>query len=70
MADYPEFTPPKGVELEGDSGEALVEWQRKPDGTYCFTSLDGAPLGSGEKESESSEESDYGADLEALAEEA
>ncbi len=44
-ANYPEFTPPAGTIPENQTeGEATVKWQKKPDGSYCFTEFEGEPL--------------------------
>lgn len=64
---YPEFAAPEGLKLEGESGEAMVNWKRKPDGNICITSIDGVPLGSEEAAATQSE--DYGTGLNSLAEE-
>lgn len=64
---YPEFTSPDGLKLEGESGEAMVNWKRKPDGNICITSIDGVPLGS--EEAAPAETEDYGAGLNSMAEE-
>jgi len=62
--NYPEFAPPEDLTLEGDSGEAMVNWKRKPDGQICITMFDGVPLGSDASETESPSYSD---DLKNLA---
>ena len=48
--EEPCFTPPEGLKLDGDSGEALVKWEMKDDKVY-ITAFDGVPLGDQSKES-------------------
>lgn len=43
------FVPPDELELQGDSGEALVKWKRK-DGRICIVSMDGVTIGDQEAE--------------------
>jgi hypothetical protein len=72
---YPEFQAPAGLQLEGESGEAMVNWKRKADGRICIVALDGVQLGEGEKEEmeeekeevEADPEMDYGAKLDEMA---
>jgi hypothetical protein len=54
-----EFTPPKDLEdsLDGESGDALVHWRRKPNGNVCITSMEGVPLG-GEGANDDQDEDD------------
>lgn len=40
-----EFTLPEGVALDGDSGEAVIEWERTPDGTIRILAIDGNRVG-------------------------
>lgn len=49
---YPEIMLPPSVKLEGNSGEAMVNWKRKPDGTVCLTAFEGTPLGKAEEATE------------------
>ena len=48
---YPEFQPPEGWQGEGEEGEALVKWRRKPDGNICITEFDGVALATGDETS-------------------
>lgn len=65
---YPEFAPPEGLALEGDSGEAMVNWKRKPDGNICITTIDGVPLGSETTGAETETQPEgYASDLQNLA---
>lgn len=50
-----EFKPPAGAKLEGDSGEAEVSWERKPNGMVCLTEFAGAPMPGYEGQEESPE---------------
>lgn len=59
------FTPPKDLELDGDSGEALVKWKRGADGKVTIVSMNGVSLDGSEDEGTSEtaaadEESDSG----------
>lgn len=56
------FTPPPSLELEGDSGEAMVKWRRAGD-KIEITSVNGVSL-SGEKESTSDDSNDVADDSE------
>lgn len=59
-----EFTPPEGtVDPEAPEGEAMVRWQKKPDGRYCIVEFEGEAMpGYGkENNSEGSKESEEGA---------
>lgn len=38
------FDPPEGLELKGDSGEAMVKWRKNPEGKVCITSFNGVSL--------------------------
>jgi len=38
-----EFTPPDGLELDGESGESLVTWKKEGD-KVCIVSMDGVSL--------------------------
>lgn len=49
-SEFPEFTPPEGLNLNGDEGEATVKWQRKEDGQICITEFDGVALAAGDQE--------------------
>ena len=40
-----EFTPPKELRLEGDSGTAMVDWRITPRGTVQIIGFDGITLG-------------------------
>jgi hypothetical protein len=40
-----EFTPPKELRLEGDSGTAMVDWRTTPRGTIEIIGFDGITLG-------------------------
>ena len=40
-----EFTPPKELRLEGDSGTAMVDWRITPRGTVEIIGFDGITLG-------------------------
>jgi hypothetical protein len=40
-----EFAPPQKLKLEGDSGEAMVQWRRRPNGKVAIVSIDGVSLG-------------------------
>lgn len=40
-----EFTPPKELKLEGDSGTAMVDWRITPRGTVEIIGFDGITLG-------------------------
>ena len=51
------FTPPKDLELDGDSGEALVKWKRGADGKVSIISMNGGALGGADTEPD--EEDDY-----------
>lgn len=42
------FTPPDGVELDGDSGEAMIKWAKEGD-KYVITAIDGVSM-SGEQQ--------------------
>ena len=44
------FTPPSGLELDGDSGEALVKWKRTADNQIAIESINGVSLGGGDAE--------------------
>ena len=63
QSTYPEFTPPEGLSLDGDSGEAVVTWKRKPNGNVCITSMDGVAIAGGK-----ADDTDYGAALDEMAE--
>lgn len=40
-----EFTPPEGtIDPEVTEGEAMVRWQKKPDGRYCIVEFEGAAM--------------------------
>jgi len=39
-----EFTPPKELRLEGDSGTAMVDWRMTPRGTVEIVAFDGVTL--------------------------
>jgi hypothetical protein len=39
-----EFTPPQGVKLEGDEGEALIKWKKSDGGNVCIVAVDGKPM--------------------------
>jgi membrane protein implicated in regulation of membrane protease activity len=47
-----EFTPPKELRLEGESGTAMVDWRMTPNGTVEIVAFDGVTLGGGEVEME------------------
>ena len=40
-----EFTPPKQLRLEGESGTAMVDWRTTPRGTIEIIGFDGITLG-------------------------
>jgi len=40
-----EFTPPKELKLEGESGTAMVDWRITPRGTVEIIGFDGITLG-------------------------
>jgi hypothetical protein len=40
-----EFTPPKELRLEGESGTAMVDWRTTPRGTIEIIGFDGITLG-------------------------
>lgn len=40
-----EFTPPKELKLEGESGTAMVDWRATPRGTIEIIGFDGITLG-------------------------
>lgn len=40
-----EFTPPKELKLEGESGSAMVDWRMTPNGTVEIVAFDGVTLG-------------------------
>jgi hypothetical protein len=51
-----EFTPPKELRLEGDSGTAMVDWRVTPRGTVEIIGFDGITLGqSGKQDMEEAE---------------
>jgi hypothetical protein len=58
---YPEFKPPSDLDgvLDGESGEALVKWKRKPSGNVCITSMEGVSLGSSDSDDDE-DDLDYG----------
>jgi hypothetical protein len=59
-AEYEEkpcFTPPEGLDLKGDKGEALVRWSMK-DGKVWIDSFDGISLGDPESDQEDASEPD------------
>ena len=39
-----EFPVPEGVELEGEAGRAMVDWELTPDGTIRVIAFDGVSL--------------------------
>lgn len=54
-----EFSIPEGVELEGESGSAMVDWELTPEGTIRIVAFDGvslaetsSPMGEEEEEAE------------------
>ena len=40
-----EFTPPGGLKLDGESGEAMVNWTMTPEGKLRITAIEGVSLG-------------------------
>ena len=59
-----EFTPPKELRLEGDSGTAMVDWRTTPRGTIEIIGFDGITLGAvGKQDMEDMEEAE-GAEME------
>lgn len=52
------FTPPDGLELQGNAGKALVAWRRKPDGDICIESFDGVSLGDSEEQDQQKPDSE------------
>jgi hypothetical protein len=44
-AETVEFTPPKELRLEGDSGTAMVDWRTTARGTIEIIGFDGITLG-------------------------
>lgn len=44
-----EFTPPKELKLEGESGTAMVDWRITPRGTVEIIGFDGITLGMGDQ---------------------
>ena len=55
------FDAPKGLELEGDSGESLIRWKKAGD-RYMITAIDGVKTCCDEEEPESSPTEDEGSD--------
>jgi hypothetical protein len=54
-----EFTPPKELRLEGDSGTAMVDWRTTPRGTIEIIGFDGITLGAvGKQDMEDMEEAE------------
>jgi hypothetical protein len=52
-----EFTPPKELKLDGESGTAMVDWRITPRGTVEIIGFDGITLGeSGRQDVEEMEE--------------
>lgn len=54
-----EFSVPEGVELEGESGRAMVDWELTPEGTIRIVAFEGvslaetsSPMGEEEQETE------------------
>ena len=41
------FTPPEGLRLEGESGQAMVDWRINDDGTVSILAVDGVSLAGG-----------------------
>lgn len=54
--EKPCFTPPDGLKLDGDKGEALVRWEKRDDGKIEIKSFDGISLGDPESDSEDAAE--------------
>lgn len=58
------FKAPDGSGLEGKAGEASIEWRRRDDGMIEVTSVNGVPLGGGEKPRKAMEsDTDSGDDM-------
>lgn len=45
-----EFSPPEGLELEGEKGTAMVNWVMTPEGRIRITSIEGVTVGDYEEE--------------------
>lgn len=41
------FTPPEGLRMEGESGQAMVDWRMNDDGTVSILAVDGVSLAGG-----------------------
>jgi len=66
-----EFTPPKELRLEGDSGTAMVDWRTTPRGTIEIIGFDGITLGeSGRQDVEEMEAEGPEMEMEDMEEEA
>ena len=42
------FTPPPDLEMEGESGQAMVDWRANDDGTISIVAVEGVSLPGGE----------------------
>ena len=40
-----EFTPPSDLKLDGESGEAMINWTMTPEGKLRITAIEGVSLG-------------------------
>lgn len=38
------FTPPPGMDLDGESGQAVIDWRSNGDGTVSIVAVDGVAL--------------------------
>lgn len=47
-----EFTPPDDLRLDGESGEAMINWTMTPEGRLRITAIEGVSLGGSEIEEE------------------
>jgi hypothetical protein len=66
-----EFTPPKELRLEGESGTAMVDWRTTPRGTIEIIGFDGITLGeSGRQDVEEMEAEGPEMEMEDMEEEA
>jgi hypothetical protein len=66
-----EFTPPKELRLEGESGTAMVDWRTTPRGTIEIIGFDGITLGeSGRQDVEEMVEEGAEMELDDMEEEA
>jgi hypothetical protein len=45
--DVLEFTPPEGLDLKTDGGQAMVQWEKTDDDKIRIVSFDGVKIGGG-----------------------